>query len=48
MALTGAVGAARWEKGQGGQGPRGTGKGTVPTELGARVTGSEFPAEGWL
>ena len=34
--------------GRGGRGPRGTGKGTVPTELGARVTGSEFPAEGWL
>lgn len=39
--------AARWDKGQGGQGPRRTGKGTVPAELGARVAGSELPAEGW-
>lgn len=39
--------AGRWEKGEGGQGPRGTSKGAVPTELGARVAGPEFPVEGW-
>lgn len=39
--------SARWDRGQGGQGPWRTGKGTVPAELGARVTGSEFPLEGW-